>query len=202
MCSMFTSDPVSKLSTQMTRWPRRKSSSQRCEPKKPAPPVTREVDMTPNVSAEVDHSCSPRGAGSSGIRFARHGFHGHPRDGRPDTARLSLRVKYALDRVLGGVGSDPSRFPTALPRRPATAGPARPCRLLHGKHLTGACRARLGDPIGSRSVRGGRAHHDWCEARKRHRHGLYRRILRIRRDDLAARRARGDYRGGPGHRWL
>src|SRR4051794_18668660 len=45
MCSMLASEPVSKLSTQMTRWPRRSSSSHRCEPRKPAPPVTRHVPM-------------------------------------------------------------------------------------------------------------------------------------------------------------
>src|SRR3954454_3200074 len=45
MCSMFASDPVSKLSTQMTRCPRRRSSSHRCEPRNPAPPVTRQVAM-------------------------------------------------------------------------------------------------------------------------------------------------------------
>ena len=43
MCSMLTSDPVSRLSTQITRWPRRSSSSHRCDPRKPAPPVTRQV---------------------------------------------------------------------------------------------------------------------------------------------------------------
>src|SRR3954466_12188632 len=47
MCSMFAREPVSKLSTQMTRWPRLRSSSHRCEPRKPAPPVTRHVGMTP-----------------------------------------------------------------------------------------------------------------------------------------------------------
>src|SRR3954463_11956672 len=45
--AMFASEPVSRLSTQMTRLPRRNSSSQRCEPRKPAPPVTRQVDMRP-----------------------------------------------------------------------------------------------------------------------------------------------------------
>src|SRR5271168_1628927 len=44
MCSMLASDPVSKLSAQITRLPRASSSSQRWEPKKPAPPVTRQVD--------------------------------------------------------------------------------------------------------------------------------------------------------------
>src|ERR687895_431794 len=46
MCSMLASEPVSKLSTQITRWPRRSNSSHRCDPRKPAPPVTRQVAMT------------------------------------------------------------------------------------------------------------------------------------------------------------
>src|SRR5215217_6464963 len=45
MCSMFFSEPVSRLSTQMTWCPRRSSSSHRCDPRKPAPPVTRQVPM-------------------------------------------------------------------------------------------------------------------------------------------------------------
>src|SRR5437667_1485596 len=43
MCAMFASEPVSRLSTQMTLFPRASSSSHRCEPRKPAPPVTRQV---------------------------------------------------------------------------------------------------------------------------------------------------------------
>src|SRR5665213_2705840 len=43
MCSMLASEPVSKLSTQITRLPRAKSSSHRCDPRNPAPPVTRQV---------------------------------------------------------------------------------------------------------------------------------------------------------------
>src|SRR5579884_1025032 len=50
MCSMFASEPVSRLSTQITRWPRRSSSSQRCEPRNPAPPVTREVGIGGNLA--------------------------------------------------------------------------------------------------------------------------------------------------------
>ena len=45
MCSMLASEPVSRLSTQMTRCPRRSSSSHRCDPRNPAPPVTRQVAM-------------------------------------------------------------------------------------------------------------------------------------------------------------
>src|ERR671916_744903 len=61
-CSMFSSDPVSRLSTQITRWPREMRKSHRCEPRKPAPPVTREVGMGDESSVrpasamgELDH---------------------------------------------------------------------------------------------------------------------------------------------------
>src|SRR6185437_1570955 len=43
MCSMFSSEPVSRLSTQMTRSPLSSRYSQRCEPRNPAPPVTTDV---------------------------------------------------------------------------------------------------------------------------------------------------------------
>ena len=42
--------PVSRLSTQMTRWPRSSSASHRCDPRKPAPPVTRDVGMARSLS--------------------------------------------------------------------------------------------------------------------------------------------------------
>src|SRR3954452_25324158 len=45
MCSTLFNEPVSRLSTQVTRWPRRSSSSHRCDPRNPAPPVTRQVAM-------------------------------------------------------------------------------------------------------------------------------------------------------------
>src|SRR5919112_1741013 len=51
MCSMLRSEPVSKLSTQITRWPRRSSSSQRWDPRKPAPPVTSDVGMAASLVA-------------------------------------------------------------------------------------------------------------------------------------------------------
>src|SRR5215217_6563454 len=50
MCSMFFSEPVSRLSTQMTWCPRRRSSSHRCDPRKPAPPVTRQVPIALRLS--------------------------------------------------------------------------------------------------------------------------------------------------------
>src|SRR4051812_4748916 len=42
-CSMFLSEPVSRLSTQTTRLPAPSRCSHRCEPRNPAPPVTRQV---------------------------------------------------------------------------------------------------------------------------------------------------------------
>src|ERR1017187_2591317 len=49
VCSMFASEPVSRVSTQITRFPRRSSSSQRCEPRNPAPPVTKQVDIVSSL---------------------------------------------------------------------------------------------------------------------------------------------------------
>src|SRR3954451_23623121 len=46
MCSMFCSDPVSRLSMQITPCPCPSRYSQRWEPRKPAPPVTTQV-LTP-----------------------------------------------------------------------------------------------------------------------------------------------------------
>src|SRR6266545_5035948 len=43
---MFWSDPVSRLSMQITRSPTSSRYSQRCEPTNPAPPVTTEVRTT------------------------------------------------------------------------------------------------------------------------------------------------------------
>src|SRR6266704_1738174 len=40
-CVMWSLAPVKKLSTQMTSWPLPSRRSQRCEPRKPAPPVTK-----------------------------------------------------------------------------------------------------------------------------------------------------------------
>ncbi len=48
---MFASEPVSRLSTQITRFPRASSSSHRCEPRNPAPPVTKQVDIAAGYPA-------------------------------------------------------------------------------------------------------------------------------------------------------
>src|ERR1700677_2606187 len=51
MCSMLRSEPVSKLSTQITLLPRFSSSSPKCDPRKPAPPVTKQVDIAAGYPA-------------------------------------------------------------------------------------------------------------------------------------------------------
>ena len=45
MCSMFSSDPVSRLSMQITSSPSSIRNSHRCDPRKPAPPVTTQTGM-------------------------------------------------------------------------------------------------------------------------------------------------------------
>src|ERR1700689_4320562 len=74
MCSMFASDPVSKLSAQITRLPRASSSSHRCDPRNPAPPVTRHVAIAAEayaiggtillsvMSATAEHAAQERAA--------------------------------------------------------------------------------------------------------------------------------------------
>src|SRR5664280_1762689 len=42
-CAMLSTEPVTKLSMPMTWWPRARSKSARCEPRKPAAPVTTDV---------------------------------------------------------------------------------------------------------------------------------------------------------------
>src|SRR5436305_14531148 len=66
MCSMLASEPVSRLSTQITRWPRLRSSSHKWEPRKPAPPVTRDVVITRNLAFRSGSNALP----------GRHGFRG------------------------------------------------------------------------------------------------------------------------------
>src|SRR4051812_33764208 len=87
-CAMFASDPVSKLSTQMTRWPRARSASQRWEPRKPAPPVTRQVAMglAHNVEVDPPHQSDGNAFGGAPIpegdggRGRRHVFDLHRGD--------------------------------------------------------------------------------------------------------------------------
>src|SRR5688500_2366318 len=75
-CSMFFSEPVSRLSTQTTRLPRSSRCSQRCEPRKPAPPVTRQVGIrwsvpTARSLADGELAIEPREREQPRDRLAR-----------------------------------------------------------------------------------------------------------------------------------
>src|SRR3982751_5750779 len=59
MWAMFSSDPVSRLSRQITRCPSPSSRSQRWDPRKPAPPVTTQV-LTGRSYRAGDHLDVPR----------------------------------------------------------------------------------------------------------------------------------------------
>src|SRR5689334_4496273 len=64
-CSILRSEPVSRLSIQMTRSPRRTNSSHRCDPRNPAPPVTRQVAIGSPGYLDGRRGCGsarPRGA--------------------------------------------------------------------------------------------------------------------------------------------
>src|SRR5207245_1369191 len=49
-------DPYSRLATHRTLWPCSSRESHRCAPRKPAPPVTTEVDMAPDRTHRVGRS--------------------------------------------------------------------------------------------------------------------------------------------------
>src|ERR1700728_2181984 len=51
MCSMFAREPVPRFATQITLLPPFSSSSHRCDPRKPAPPVTKQVDIAAGYPA-------------------------------------------------------------------------------------------------------------------------------------------------------
>src|SRR3954470_25007905 len=62
MCWTFCSDPVSRLSMQITLWPLASSRSQRWEPRKPAPPVTTQVLISIRQGTRPLAAESPTGA--------------------------------------------------------------------------------------------------------------------------------------------
>ncbi len=75
-CSTFASDPVERSSSAQTSQPSSRSSSERCEPMKPAPPVTRAFapltrgrTRTRAAVSETGRSCSPRP-----VRYHGHTF--------------------------------------------------------------------------------------------------------------------------------
>src|SRR5215213_7846115 len=91
MCSMLFSEPVSRLSTQMTRCPRSSSASHKCDPRKPAPPVTREVGMAGNLSLPSAAKDQPRGRrprGAGLIAPSDRDAHPHRGEAAHDRPRL------------------------------------------------------------------------------------------------------------------
>src|SRR3954451_17818151 len=92
---MFCSEPVSKLSTHTTRWPRAISASHRCEPRKPAPPVTRQVAIGGTVSGRAVRFSTDRSGKSLSERGRTH-------------AQLSVNRggKRTLKNVLPAAGGD------------------------------------------------------------------------------------------------
>src|SRR5688572_12600745 len=71
-CSTFFSEPVSTLSTQTTRLPRSSRCSQRWDPRKPAPPVTRQVAIGGSVPARVSVANGEVGLEPGQLEQARH----------------------------------------------------------------------------------------------------------------------------------
>src|SRR5262245_60227141 len=69
MCSMLESDPVSRLSTQITRCPSASRCSHRCDPRKPAPPVTTEVGIKGIVGRGRGEDPSPNTTFTQGRSF-------------------------------------------------------------------------------------------------------------------------------------
>src|SRR5665647_2749898 len=75
-CSMFCSDPVSRLSRQITRWPLSRRYSQRCEPRNPAPPVTTDVVIVVlSVGAARTHDGAGRSPHDVQVALQRPGLH-------------------------------------------------------------------------------------------------------------------------------
>ena len=120
---MFLSDPVSRLSTQMTRFPRRSSSSHRCEPRNPAPPVTRQV----GIASSVEGRATRRSPGNT--RPAKPGLQDSKKPaGTVDESLMpsvrGTRTKRGMRRRLPRIGARRPRRCSYAPRarRP---GPAR-----------------------------------------------------------------------------
>src|SRR3954451_7688537 len=144
MCSMLFSDPVSRLSTQMTRWPRRRSSSHRCDPRNPAPPVTRQVAM--------DAQGTPYGPGKASAQRRARG------SARPRGLQLLLRKGRgdAVDPQLEALG-EPLLLEPLADDGAALAPRAAPAAALLGlDELRHATASVFGCPNACRRAMSGR----------------------------------------------
>ena len=163
MCSMFSSVPVSRLSTQMTRWPSARSRSQRCEPRKPAPPVTREVGTAVSlVPASATRRAAPpseeRPAGRRRPRRARAGARARAAATKTASARSAFAASSGSDLQRGEVvrGQRQVEQDGGQPRRCAAAA-SRP-RLAAGELAEGQRREVL--PHARQEHRGVQEHAD------------------------------------------
>src|SRR6476659_6283622 len=74
---MFDSDPVIRLSRQTTSSPRSSSRSQRCEPRKPAPPVTTTRATSGPTDALIDEPAAQEGGAIHQVAGVDHPLGGH-----------------------------------------------------------------------------------------------------------------------------
>src|SRR5688572_11284571 len=89
-CSTFFSEPVSRLSTQTTRLPRSSRCSHRWDPRKPAPPVTRQVAIGGSVPPRVSVANGEMGLEPGELEQAHH------RRARPRQDELEVSLARAV----------------------------------------------------------------------------------------------------------
>ena len=97
---MFSSEPVSRLSMQITRWPWSSRCSQRWEPRKPAPPVTTQVRHRPAEDSAARHDRRrARGARKRAVRALPGVAATTSRRRRPAQPRRPRAARLARGRV-------------------------------------------------------------------------------------------------------
>src|SRR4051794_24226678 len=124
--SRFWRLPVIRLSTTRTRWPRLTSASARCEPMKPAPPVTRYEGIEGKVAASRKPNSVPR-LGPDGRRLG---------DDHSSTLAIADEVQRPTRRLRTGRPQPPPYLvllragfclpPTLRPARCALTAPFHP----------------------------------------------------------------------------
>src|SRR5581483_11145817 len=102
MCSMLASEPVSRLSTQITRWPRASSSSHKWEPRNPAPPVTSEVGIARGIYSGFTRNPVPARGSRRARRLSRQLRTGRHRAERGAARPVDLHRRHVLGVVTGG----------------------------------------------------------------------------------------------------
>src|SRR5687767_10090536 len=112
---MFAMSPVRRLSMATTAWPRSSSASHRCDPMKPAPPVTTVlgIQQIPNPKSEIRNQKSQILVGDSTLEDAADEREPHDLQVERDRPVLNV-IEVVLDPLLErGVA------PPAVDLRPA-----------------------------------------------------------------------------------